>query len=522
MLRDAALERARDGEPFDVLIVGGGATGLGAAVDAAVRGHSVCLIEQADFGSGTSSRSTKLIHGGVRYLRQGQVSLVLGALRERERLRRNAPHMVCSVPFVIPSYRWWQRPYYGVGLKLYEKLGGEDGFDPCQILSRSELVELLPTLERTGLSGGVLYHDGQFDDARLAITLALTAADHGAVMLNRVGCVGLIRESGRTAGALARDHEGGEELEIRARVVINATGPFADAVRRQDDPGAEPLLSPSQGVHIVLPREFLPGEHAMLIPRTDDGRVIFAVPWHGCVVAGTTDTPVDELSLEPRALQEEFDFLLTHLARYLSCDPKPDDVLSVFAGLRPLVKGGAGASTASLSRDHLIMVSSSALITIVGGKWTTYRKMAEDVIDRAEQIGRLAAVPSTTATLSLRGATAAPARIASEIDTYGTDADHIAELIAEDPSLGEYIDRSLDLQRAEVVWFARAEMARTVDDALSRRSRSLILDAAAAIRAAPAVAEILGRELGWSQTRQAREIADFEEIAGGYLASRYA
>lgn len=522
MNRERALDRARSGETFDILIVGGGATGLGAAVDAAARGHSVCLIEQADFASGTSSRSTKLIHGGVRYLRQGQISLVLGALRERERLRRNAPHLVCSVPFVIPAYRRWQRPYYGIGLKLYEEMGGEDGFEASQILSRRELVEILPTIERQGLKGGVLYHDGQFDDARLAISLAQTAADHGAVMLNRVRCVGLQREGGRTTGVLARDLEDGEELEIAARSVINATGPFADSVRRQDDASAPPLITPSQGVHVVLPREFLPGDHAMLIPRTDDGRVIFAVPWHGRVVAGTTDTPVDAPSLEPRAFQEEFDFLLLHLARYLSCDPRPEDVLSVFAGLRPLVKGSSGAKTAALSRDHLITVSDSRLITIVGGKWTTYRKMAEDVIDRAEQVGELPQRVCPTAELALHGARDGPSSISREIDAYGSDAEKIAQLIADDAGLAEFIDRRLDLQRAEVVWFVRGEMARTVDDVLSRRCRGLILNAAAAIESAPAVAEIMARELGWSAERQQSEVEEFTAIASGYLASSYA
>ncbi len=524
MNRDAALDRIRSGEPFDVLICGGGATGLGAAVDAASRGHSVCLIEQADFANGTSSRSTKLIHGGVRYLRQGQISMVLGALRERERLIHNAPHLVCDVPFVIPAYRWWQRAYYGVGLKLYEEMGGHDSFAASQILSRHELIALLPTVERAGLSGGVLYHDGQFDDARLAIVLAQTAADHGAAVVNRVRCAGLLKPDGRVAGVRARDEESGAELEIAARSVINATGPFSDALRRQDDPGTPRLIRPSQGVHVVLPREFLPGEHAMLIPRTDDGRVIFAVPWHGRVVAGTTDTPVDEATLEPRAFQQEFDFLLAHLGRYLSCNPKPADVLSVFAGLRPLVRpgrGASGASTASLSRDHSITISRSGLITIAGGKWTTYRKMAEDVVDQAQKVGGLREAPCRTADLPLHGSAGVACNLTTEIDAYGSDAERIAELIAADPALGEYVDERLDLQRAEVVWFARAEMARTVDDVLARRCRALILDARAAIEAAPAVAGILAEELGWSDERRASEIAAFTEIASGYLASRY-
>ncbi len=523
MRRDAALDRARLGEPFDIAIVGGGASGLGAAVDAAARGHSVCLIERADFANGTSSRSTKLIHGGVRYLRQGQISMVFGALRERERLIRNAPHLVCSVPFVIPAYRWWHRPYYGVGLKVYEEMGGHDSFAASKILSREELLERLPTVDQEGLRGGVLYHDGQFDDARLAIVLAQTASDHGATILNHVSCVGLKKEDGTVRGVLARNEETGDEIEIAARVVINATGPFTDEVRRLDEPDAGPLIRPSQGVHIVLPREFLPGEHAMLIPRTDDGRVIFAVPWHGRVVAGTTDTPVESPSLEPRAFQDEFDFLLSHLGRYLSRYPEAHHVLSVFAGLRPLVRpADGGGSTASLSRDHYIAVSESGLITLAGGKWTTYRKMAEDVIDRAQAVGDLRTVDSPTATLALHGSTGISCNLATEIDAYGSDAEKIHALIASEPELGEYIDERIDLQRAEVVWFAREEMARSVDDVLARRCRGLLLDAAAAIDAAPAVADILAGELGWSAERREREVAEFVELARGYLPTSYA
>ena len=520
MKRAAAVDRAVAGETFDIVIVGGGASGLGAAVDATARGHSVCLIEQADFSKGTSSRSTKLIHGGVRYLRQGQVSMVLGALRERERLIRNAPHLVCSVPFVIPAYRWWQRAYYGVGLKLYEELGGHDSFAASRILSRDDVARLLPTVERAGLRGGVLYHDGQFDDARLAVVLAQTAAERGGAILNRVRCEGFRKEEGRLRAVLAHDLENGIQFEIGARCVINATGPFTDAVRQQDDASAPGIIRPSQGIHVVLPREFLEGDHALLIPRTDDGRVVFAVPWHGRVVAGTTDTPVDEPELEPRALPAELDYLLAHLGRYLSRDPRPSDVLSVFAGLRPLVRPprGGGASTASLSRDHFIAVSESGLVTIAGGKWTTYRKMAEDVIDRAEEVGGLRAVPSPTRDLPLHGSTGIACNLATEIDAYGSDATEIAALVADNPSLAEYIDRRIDLQKAEVVWFAREEMALTLEDVLSRRCRALLLDARAAMDAAPAVAEILAEELGWSPERRRAELDDFRQLASGYLA----
>lgn len=504
--------------PFDVAIVGGGATGLGAAVDAASRGHTVCLIEQSDFAKGTSSRSTKLVHGGVRYLKQGNVSLVLEALRERGLLCRNAPHLVHSIPFVIPSYRWWEGPFYGIGLKMYDGLAGRLGLEPSRFLSKEEVIELLPTIETEHLTGGVIYHDGQFDDARLAINLAQTAAGHGAVLLNHARCDGLIKDRGHIAGITATDLESGGSLEIRARCVINATGVFADELRAKDEPSAPAMLSPSQGIHLVLPREFLPGEAAIMIPKTDDGRVLFAVPWHGRLVVGTTDTPVEKASLEPRALPEEIEFVLSHAARYLTRDPQPSDVLSVFAGLRPLVKQDAAASTAALSRDHLIAVSDSGLITITGGKWTTYRKMAEDVIDHAELIGHLDHRPCATHSLPVHGSTAEV--IAEEnLRAYGSDAAAIRELIRQQPQLAERIHPSLEFQKAEVVWHVRQEMARTVEDVLARRTRALLLDARASAEAAEIVAVLMAAELkrdrGWID----HQIVAYQALAGGYQLS---
>ncbi|MDB6140899.1 MAG: FAD-dependent oxidoreductase, partial [Verrucomicrobiaceae bacterium] len=342
--------------PFDIAIVGGGATGLGAAVDAASRGHSVLLVEQSDFAKGTSSRSTKLVHGGVRYLKQGNISLVFEALRERGLLCQNAPHLVHDLAFVIPTYHWWEGPFYGIGLKVYDGLAGRLGLQPSRYLTREDVLRLLPTIETEHLTGGIVYHDGQFDDARLAINLAQTATEHGAVVINHMACTGLLKENGHVSGVKLRDAEDGTEHVVHARCVINATGVFADALRKVDDAAAEPILRPSQGVHLVLPRDFLPGDTAIMIPKTDDGRVLFAVPWHDCVIIGTTDTPVEHAELEPRALPEEIDFLLKHAARYLTRDPLPRDVLSVFAGLRPLVNASHG-STASLSRDHHIEVS---------------------------------------------------------------------------------------------------------------------------------------------------------------------
>lgn len=514
MDRSWMLSQLDEGTIFDVAIIGGGATGLGAAVDAASRGHSVVLIEQSDFAKGTSSRSTKLVHGGVRYLKQGNVSLVLEALRERGLLCRNAPHLVHSLPFVIPSYHWWEGPFYGVGLKVYDALAGELGLEPSRFLTREDMLALLPTLEPEDLSGGIVYHDGQFDDARLAIHLAMTAADHGAVVLNHVRCTALLQKEGHTNGVMVEDAETGRGFEIRAKSVINATGVFVDAVRRMDNSEVRSLVAPSQGVHLVLPREFLPGDSAIMIPKTDDGRVLFAVPWHDCVVVGTTDTAMETASLEPRALAEEVDFLLTHAARYLTRDPSPSDVLSVFAGLRPLVAASEAESTASLSRDHVIEVSESGLITITGGKWTTYRRMAEDVIDHAEMVGGIGTRRCVTQDLQVHAAcdpTSGP------LSMYGTDAEKIRWLIEQNPGWESPVNLKLQLCRAEVVWHVREEMARTVEDVLARRSRWLLLDARSSMEAAPAVARIMAEELNWDEARIEKETEAYRELARGYV-----
>lgn len=515
MNRDLFYAQLVQDVSFDIVIIGGGASGLGAAVDAASRGHRVLLVEQSDFAKGTSSRSTKLVHGGVRYLKQGNVSLVLEALRERGLLVRNAPHLAHSLPFVIPNYHWWEGPFYGIGMKVYDGLAGKLGLEPSRWLTREDVMDLLPNIEPEGLNGGIIYHDGQFDDSRLAINLAQTAAEHGAVLVNYTRCCGLIKEGQHVAGVRLRNEESGREFEVRAKVVINATGVFADAVRLMDDTAAKTLLSPSQGIHFVLPREFLPGDTAIMIPKTDDGRVLFAVPWHGRVVVGTTDTPVESSSLEPRALPEEIDFIFTQISRYLTRDPTRADVLSVFAGLRPLIKADAG-STAALSRDHLITISDSGLITLAGGKWTTYRKMAEDVIDHAEMIGALDHCQCVTHDLPVHGSQS-PAADESHLHYYGSDAEGIRALISADSALGELLHPRLEFLKAEVIWHVRHEMARTVEDVLSRRTRALLLDAKASIEAAPETARLMARELGKSTSWEADQIKLYTELAKGYL-----
>lgn len=517
MNRSSSLDQLRSHSgPFDLVIVGGGATGLGAAVDAASRGHSVCLIERADFAKGTSSRSTKLVHGGVRYLKQGNIALVMDALRERGRLHRNAPHLAHAQAFVIPSYHWWEGPFYGVGMKVYDQLAGELGLEKSRWLSLEETVARVPTIEQKDLSGGVIYHDGQFDDARLAITLARTAAELGAVMLNYVSCVGLVKSGSKTTGVLAKDAETGAEFEIPARAVVNATGVFVDDLRRQDDSSAGEIVAVSQGVHIVLPHEFLPGDSAIMIPKTDDGRVLFAVPWHGRVVVGTTDTPLPGKSIEPTALPEERAFLMEHAARYLSRDPRPQDVLSIYAGLRPLVKHGDVKSTAALSRDHTILVSESGLITITGGKWTTYRKMAEDVVNRAEDTASLTKRRCETETLQLHGWTHADIPEA-HLRVYGSEAADLRGMMQADPSLAELIHPRLEFQKSEVLWHVRHEMARTVEDVLARRTRALLLDAKAALEAANGVAELMAKELGKDAAWQKQTVEEFRAVATQYV-----
>ncbi len=492
------------------------------ALDAAARGFRTVLFEQHDFGKGTSSRSTKLIHGGVRYLREGDLGLVREALRERGRLRHNAPHLVWPRLFVVPCYRWWEQPFYGAGLWLYDRLAGKTRLGITRQLDPFETQALLPTLQRNHLRGGLAYTDGQFDDARLLVHLAWTAAEQGAVVLNYMPVEALFGTRSRLEGAVVRDLESGERFEVRARVIVNATGVFADTVRRLDNPNAAPLIVPSQGVHVVLPRRFLPGEAALLIPRTDDGRVLFMIPWHGQVLLGTTDEPVPDPELEPLPTEEEISYLLTHAGRYLEPTPTHTDIRAVFAGLRPLVqRGGLKDDTAHLSREHVIVVSQRGLVTITGGKWTTYRIMAEETVDRALKVAGLPHRASSTATLRLHGAT----RHISMSDpwhVYGTDARHLRQLMQAEPELAAPLHPRLPYRMAEVVWAARYEMARTVEDVLARRTRALFLDAAAALEAAPAVARRLAAELGRDSTWINAQLRDFVALVHRYVPDLHA
>lgn len=477
---------------WDICIIGGGATGLGTAVDAATRGLKTILFEQHDFAKGTSSRSTKLVHGGVRYLQQGNIKLVMEALKERGLLLKNAPHLVKNQKFVVPNYKWWEGPFYGIGLKIYDWMAGRLGLGPSQFLSKEKMLALAPTLDPEGLRGGVVYHDGQFDDARLAIALAQTAAQHEAVVLNYFPVTGLLKTHGSIAGVKVKDAITGKEYEVKSKAVVNATGIFTDTLLHWDDPKHEKMISHSQGIHLVVDKEFLPGDAAIMIPRTDDGRVLFAVPWHNKIVLGTTDTAVKQPSLEPVPLPEEVSFILQHIGRYLSKDPDYTDIRSMFAGLRPLVKGKT-KKTANLSRDHLVTTTESGLITVTGGKWTTYRKMAEDVVDLAIEENRLPEKKAVTKNLLL----------------YGHDD---RSMIPADLSLLNNEQLKVSIQKA-----IKEEMCITAEDFLSRRSRQLLLDAKKAIALAPLVASIMATETGKDELWIKNQTDEFNLTAKNYL-----
>jgi glycerol-3-phosphate dehydrogenase len=518
--RDEMLNRAGSRTtPWDMVIIGGGATGLGIAVDAASRGYEVLLVEQADFAKGTSSRSTKLVHGGVRYLQQGNISLVMEALRERGILRRNAPHLVHDLPFVVPNYAWWESPYYGIGLKVYDLLAGKFGFPRSRMVSSEEALTLVPTIQKRGLRGGTLYYDGQFDDARLAINLARTAVEQGATVVNYVAAIGLTKSAeGMLNGVNCKDAESGGEFHAPAKIVINACGPLLDSVRRMDDPAAKPMIKPSQGVHLVFPKSVVPGTSAIMVPHTDDARVLFAIPWHGRAVIGTTDTEIREVTLEPRATEQEIDFILANASRYLAHELSRENMLAVYAGIRPLVGNpdDESTNTASVSRDFSIHISDSGLLTIGGGKWTTYRHMAEEAVNKAAEFAELPASVCVTKQLNIHGYHENPERF-GDLWWYGTDAVDIAALIRSDQSLGEKLHPDLAIRAAEVVWAARNEMARTVEDVLSRRTRCLLLGANAAIECAPKVVAIMAKELNRDAGWQKSQVELFTHLARGYL-----
>jgi glycerol-3-phosphate dehydrogenase len=503
---------------FDILVVGGGATGLGIAVDAAARGYKVALCEQHDFAKGTSSRSTKLVHGGVRYLAQGDVRLVIEALRERGRMRRNAPHLVRDMRFIIGAYRWWEKPFYTIGLILYDILAGRLGLGRSLPMSKNAVKKELPGLAREGLRGGIVYHDGQFDDSRLAITLLQTAQDHGASCLNYCRVESFLKDGNRISGVKAKDMFTGEAFDIKSKVVVNATGVFVDEIMKMDNPQATKKVKPSQGVHLVVDSKFFEGDSALMVPKTKDGRVLFGVPWHGKVVLGTTDTPLNSHALEPVALEEEVDFILDQAGQYLDLKPTRKDVLSVFAGLRPLAAPAKSDSTKTkeISRSHKIYHSKSGLLTITGGKWTTYREMAEEIVDLAIKGSSLESRKCVTKEMKLRG-------YLKNVDrnnwdyVYGTDIKGVKEIVRKNPEYGKLLDPNYTFTEAHVIWAAREEMAQTVEDVLARRVRALFLDARAAVNMAPRVAELLTQELGKTEEWKNEQVREFNALAKDYI-----
>jgi glycerol-3-phosphate dehydrogenase len=520
MNRSQMIERLRVHQtPWDMVIVGGGATGVGVAVDAASRGYEVLLLEQNDFGKGTSSRSTKLVHGGVRYLEQGNIPLVMEALKERGLLRQNAPHLVHDLPFIVPNYDWWEAPFYGMGLKVYDLLAGKFGFGKSRILSKAEILQEIPTIKTEGLKGGVIYYDGQFDDSRLLINLVSTAAEHGATILNYVAVTGMIKDDdGYVTGVTAKDAETGTEYTVKGKVVINATGAFTDSVRRLADAQIQPMIAPSQGIHLVFDRSLMPGNSAIMVPHTSDGRVMFAIPWHKHVLVGTTDTPIETPTLEPLPFEQEIEFILETASKYLSRPPSRADILSVFVGIRPLVKASGAGTTSALSRDHTIHIDNSGLLTICGGKWTTYRKMAEDGVDHALTLARLEDKPCVTKNLRIHGCSE-DGQDDGHWSVYGADAQEIKKLIEKDAALGEKLHTDYPYTVAEVLWSVRFEMCRTVEDFLARRVRALFLNSAAALKMAPQVAQVMANELNRDEHWQKDQVAQFTKLAKQYMVS---
>lgn len=503
---------------WDVVIIGGGATGLGAGVDAASRGLETLLLEKYDFSKGTSSRSTKLVHGGVRYLANGDIGLVLEALNERGLLLQNAPHLVQNLKFIIPNYDWWDGPFYTVGLKVYDMMAGKLGLGPSIHISKDETMAAIPNLVEADLKGGVIYHDGQFDDSRLAISLAQTITDNGGYVLNNCGVTGLIKNvEGIISGVECFDSENNQSYSIKAKVVVNATGIFVDSINRMDEPEHEKTVVPSQGIHIILDQSFLQSDSAIMIPKTIDGRVLFAVPWHGKVVVGTTDTPVENPEIEPRALDDEIKFILTTAGKYLTKKPKRKDVLSIFAGLRPLAASkDASQETKEISRSHKLIISQSGLITMIGGKWTTYRKMGEDIVDKAIMLGGLISRECVTKNMPIHGYVKNTLN-SGHLYVYGSDVPKIKTLISQNPEWGEKLHANLPYLKAEVVWAVREEMARNVEDVLARRTRALLLDARASIEIAPEVASIMAKELGFTSEWEEEQIRYYSEFARGYI-----
>lgn len=516
MDRNKMINKINDTAIYDFIVIGGGATGIGIALDASSRGYSVILLEMSDFTKSTSSKSTKLVHGGVRYLAQGDIGLVREAVVERGLLTQNAPHLVKDQSFIIPTQSLFDEIQYTIGLTFYDLLAGKLSLGRSKRISKAKTLKRISTINPEKITAGVVYHDGQFDDTRLAINALQSAAELGAIVINYCKVTGLMKDAkGNVSGVKFFDEEEKKEYKIKGKQVVNATGVFADDVLKMDSPNTKKTIAPSQGVHLVLDKSFLPDNDAIMIPKTDDGRVLFLVPWHGRVIVGTTDTPIKEESLEPIALEEEIQFILNTTSRYLTKVPKRSDVLSVFAGLRPLAATEEGKKTKEISRSHKIFTSNSGLLTIVGGKWTTFRKMGEDLVDKTEIKNTWAHIPTKTKHLKIHG-------YKENVDYnnplffYGSDEEAVLELASKNGN-GDVISTSLEIINAQVVWAVRNEMARTVEDFLARRTRCQLLDARESIKMAPKVAQIMAKELGKDTAWETKQVNDYLQVTSNYI-----
>ena len=514
MNRSDSLGKLNKVSQWDIIIIGGGASGLGIAVDASKRGYKTLLLEKYDFGKGTSSRSTKLIHGGVRYLQNGDITLVIESLKERGILKRNAPHLVRDLSFVIPSYDWWSSPFYGIGMKIYDMMAGNLGLGRSIMISTKETLKLIPNVSKKGLRGGVIYHDGQFDDSRMAITLALTANSKKTALLNYCSVEKLLKDKDEVIGVEFRDTINSKKYKVKSKVVINATGVFAEEIIRMDQPDIDKMIQPSQGVHIVLEKKFLKSKHAILIPQTSDGRVLFAVPWKDYVVVGTTDTQVKTASIEPKPLKDEIDFILKNASKYMTIKPNRSDIKSVFAGLRPLAATSNKKSTKEVSRSHKINIAPSGLISVLGGKWTTYRKIAEDAINAAISINRLKKKKCKTEKLKLVG-------YKKTVDwndpmhVYGSQKKKVQSLGGVDDN--KSLSKKFHLTNNIIEWSILHEMALTLEDVLARRTRCTFLNAKESKRIAPEVARKMAKVLEKDQNWIDEELKNFNKLIKNYI-----
>ena len=516
MNRDLNIKKLSEKEiKWDIIIIGGGASGLGAAVDSASRGFKTLLVEKSDFAKGTSSRSTKLIHGGVRYLQNGDISLVIEALKERGVLKKNAPHLIKKISFIIPSYNWWSNSFYGIGLKIYDMMAGKLGLGKSTILNKEETLKLIPNVKKKDLIGGVIYHDGQFDDSRMAISLAITAEKKGATLLNYFEVTNIKKKNKLINGIIVRNKINNKIYEIEGKVIINATGVFSDEIIKMDSVNRKKMIKPSQGVHIVLDQKFLKSQHAILIPHTSDGRVLFAVPWNNYVILGTTETQLNQIIDEPVALKEEIEFILKNARKFMADKPTKEDIKSVFAGLRPLAADSDEKNTKEISRHHKIYVSESGLVSILGGKWTTYRKIAEDAINTSISIGGFEEIKCITENLQIHGHESNP-DWDDPLHVYGKDAKSIRKLNLKKGN--KSLSNHLYISPNQIIWSLKNEMAIKLEDILARRTRCLFLNVKETIKIAPKVLDIMTKYLKKDNNWKKREFSNFMKISKSYIS----